>query len=227
MKADPSSALVPCPASPDAMTTFGVAGEHRAALESALDGFPDRIHPHSSRTVTPSRFRSPSKVLAKFWQISGRRYDVANQALLRVRSVSAGLREARPGARRHPGSPGPQGCGSAAGAGPERRTPGGQRRPDEAGLARRLCRGRKPQQEHLRVAESLGRVGRRAGIHRDCAQTRLPVRSSGQRGDSRRGLPLSRKPQPAQTCLARRFRTTACWRSWAEAAWGWSTRPRT
>ena len=48
------------------MTTFGVAGEHWAALESALDGFPDRIHPHSSRTVTPLRFRSPSKFLARF-----------------------------------------------------------------------------------------------------------------------------------------------------------------
>jgi len=28
------------------MTTFGVAAEHQATLESALDGFPDRIHSH-------------------------------------------------------------------------------------------------------------------------------------------------------------------------------------
>jgi hypothetical protein len=37
--------------------------EHPAELECALDGFPDRIHPHSSRTVTLLRFQSPSKLL--------------------------------------------------------------------------------------------------------------------------------------------------------------------
>src|SRR5271169_578801 len=77
-----------------------VAGEHQAALESALDGFPDRIHPHSSRTVTPLRFQSPSKVLENLWIIYCSPYEQADKALLRVRSVSSGLGEACPGARR-------------------------------------------------------------------------------------------------------------------------------
>src|SRR6516164_8203971 len=64
----PSSALVPCSALSDATSTFGVAWEHRAALESALDGFPDRIHPHrrAPNSVAVSKsFQSSGKLPAK------------------------------------------------------------------------------------------------------------------------------------------------------------------
>src|ERR1700680_1018669 len=144
---------------------IGCCAERKVALECAPDGFPDRINPKSTRTVTPLRFRSPSEVLAKFWQNSCGPYERADKAVLWVWLVSPGRRKARSGARRKSGPAVPKGCRNAACAGRERRTVGRQRRPDEAGLARRLCGGRKSQQEHLPPTESIRRVGRRAGIH--------------------------------------------------------------
>src|SRR5271165_11048 len=103
------------------LTTFGIAGNTRTLLESlrhpALPAGPRRnricagrlwIAFRSARprcTLAPWRFR----VLPKFRQISGRSYGPANEALLRVRTLSLRFREARTGVRWHAGSPGAEG----------------------------------------------------------------------------------------------------------------------
>src|ERR1700688_681715 len=61
---------------------IGGCAERKVALECAPDGFPGRINLHSTRTLTQMRFRSPSEVLAKFWQNSGKPYERADKAVL-------------------------------------------------------------------------------------------------------------------------------------------------